>query len=298
MPYYHVYIEYHKPSENGQRETYELDLGIDGLNEQIVKPYLSGKSFMCGGQPIDAFSVDTITISKTIESASDLIPKLKAEKDRESTKTGIGWGWSTEDLVIEYGVNVTREFITHPPRKESISEKKPTNEKASLSKDVFIVHGKDHESMKELKALLVDLGFNPIVLHEQASGSRTIVEKLEKYSDVGYAFVILTPDDLGCECSPVQKPFMVKTFSQKTALELTPIFLRTFKQRSRQNVILEFGYFIGLLGRDKVCCLYKGNVELPSDMQGIVHIPFNESITKVKDLIMKELREAGYEIKA
>jgi len=61
-------------------------------------------------------------------------------------------------------------------------------------------------------------------------------------------------------------------------------------------VILEFGYFIGLLGREKVCCLYKGNVELPSDMQGIVYVPFNESINEAKGMILKELSEAGYEI--
>jgi len=61
-------------------------------------------------------------------------------------------------------------------------------------------------------------------------------------------------------------------------------------------VILEFCYFIGLLGREKVCCLYKGNVELPSDMQGIVYVPFNESINEAKGMILKELSEAGYEI--
>jgi len=67
-----------------------------------------------------------------------------------------------------------------------------------LSKDIFLVHGRDKKSVKELKSILEELGLNPIVLHEQPSGSRTIIEKLEKYSDVGYAFVILTPDDVGC----------------------------------------------------------------------------------------------------
>jgi predicted nucleotide-binding protein len=68
------------------------------------------------------------------------------------------------------------------------------------------------------------------------------------------------------------------------------------KPRARQNVVLEFGYFIGLLGRDRVCCLYKGDIELPSDMHGIVYIPFKESVNEVRDKLIKELKVAGYKI--
>ena len=64
-----------------------------------------------------------------------------------------------------------------------------------------------------------------------------------------------------------------------------------------QNVILELGYSIGQLRRDRVCCLYKGNVELPSDMHVIVYIPFKESVNEVGDKIAKELKAASYEIK-
>jgi len=73
-------------------------------------------------------------------------------------------------------------------------------------------------------------------------------------------------------------------------------FPSSIKHRARQNVILEFGYFIGLLGRDKVCCLYKGDVELPSDMRGIVYIPFSKSVNRVREKIIKELQSAGYEL--
>lgn len=84
------------------------------------------------------------------------------------------------------------------------------------------------------------------------------------------------------------------------AVTLYPLLLRfieEFKYRSRQNVVLEFGYFIGLLGRDRVCCLHRGNVELPSDMHGIVYVPFEKCIEEVRLRIMKELKEVGYEIK-
>ena len=143
------------------------------------------------------------------------------------------------------------------------------------ARNVFIVHGHDVQPVKQLKEMLAEFGLNPIVLHEQPSGSRTIIEKLERYSDVGYAFVILTPDDVGCQ-----------------GLGLIGVL----NPRARQNVVLEFGYFIGRLGRDRVCCLYKGDVELPSDMQGIVYVPFKESLQECRNKIAKELRNAGYKI--
>lgn len=168
-------------------------------------------------------------------------------------------------------------------------EERTTHEKrfAQLSNKVFIVHGRDHKPLKELKAMLIEFGLNPIVLHEKASGSRTIVEKLEKYSDVGYAFIILTPDDAG---GPRHK-------YDKYLRKIDMRAVEDFCERARQNVILEFGYFIGILGRDRVCCLYKGKVELPSDIQGIVYVPFKDSVEEARDMIIKELVEAGYEIK-
>lgn len=156
-------------------------------------------------------------------------------------------------------------------------------ESTPWSNSVFIVHGKNRKSLKELQSMLKEFGLDPIVLYEQPSGSRTIIEKLEKYSNVGYAFVILTPDDRG------------GSFKKRSRLSGVNI-LEGMAFSARQNVILECGYFIGRLGRDRVCCLYKGNVELPSDMHGIVYIRFEESIDEARDMIMKELKAAGYEI--
>ena len=279
MPYYHVHLVHHDPSRKRRRDAYELDLSKEELMERIVGPYLTGKTFMCGGQPIDAFSIDLIKVSESDEASSKLIPKLRTERAAASFRTGIIAPVSDEYLVVENSRNVTRELISHPPIKEEISEK-PEVMKSAPTKNVFIVHGRDHKPMRELKAMLKGFGLKPIVLHEQPSGSRTIVEKLEKYSDVGYAFVILTPDDIG-------------SFIGK----MTYVNSGALKPRARQNVVLEFGYFIGLLGRDRVCCLYKGDVELPSDMHGIVYIPFKVSVNEAKDKIIKELKEAGYEIK-
>ena len=102
----------------------------------------------------------------------------------------------------------------------------------------------------------------------------TVIEKLEKHSDVGFAFILLTPDDKGCKGGQENN--------------LLP--------RARQNVVFEFGLFVGKLGRNRVCCLYTGNVELPSDLHGLVYLPFNNSVNEIQLDIVKELRAAGYEV--
>lgn len=162
-----------------------------------------------------------------------------------------------------------------------------------LSKNIFLVHGRDMESVIELKEILLELGFYPIVLHEQPSGSRTIVEKLEKYSDVGFVFIILTPDDVG---ETVENFESTLSGVVEAGLDREDIYGDLMKYRARQNVVLEFGLFIGKLGRDRVCCLYKGDIELPSDMHGIVYVPFKNSVKECRNKIIKELKEIGYKI--
>lgn len=126
----------------------------------------------------------------------------------------------------------------------------PTSSTSS-SRSVFVVHGHDTEAKETTARFLEKLALRPVILHEQPSAGRTIIEKFENYSgDIVFAVVLLTPDDVGAPLS--------------SSSDLKP--------RARQNVILELGYFIGRLGRTKVCALYKGRVELPSDYQGVLYI--------------------------
>ncbi|MCW4045000.1 MAG: nucleotide-binding protein [Candidatus Bathyarchaeota archaeon] len=157
----------------------------------------------------------------------------------------------------------------------------------ALKKEIFISHGKDLKPLNELKDMLVSFGLTPVVLSEQPSGGKTVIEKLEAYSDVGFAFVILTPDDLGG---------YAETGSVWSRPKRLRKFLRTAHTRPRQNVVLEFGFFVGKLGRDRVACLLKKPVEQPSDMQGIVYLSFKQTLEEIRMEISKELRAAGYEI--
>lgn len=140
-------------------------------------------------------------------------------------------------------------------------------------KDVFIVHGHNHEAKNELELFLKELGLNPIVLHRKVDEGQTIIEKFEKYSNVGYAIILLTPDDTVAS-------------SGKTAEE----------KRARQNVIFEFGFFAGRLRRNRVCCLYQENVSLPSDLSGLIYKPFKNHIEEIKFALIKELKAAGYQV--
>ena len=115
-----------------------------------------------------------------------------------------------------------------------------------LSTKIFLVHGHDEGARETVARYLERLGFQPIILHEQANQGRTIIEKVEAHGDVSFAVVLLTPDDEGSAIGDLVQP------------------------RARQNVLLELGYFIGRLGRANVCALKKGDIELPSDFAGVV----------------------------
>ena len=113
----------------------------------------------------------------------------------------------------------------------------------------------------------------PIILHEKPDAGRTIIEKFEAYSDVGFAVVLLTADDKGCAKSKDS----------------------TLQPRARQNVIFELGFFIGRLGRARVCALYREGVEIPSDYQGILYTAIDSGgAWKLK--LVKELRAAGLKV--
>lgn len=145
-------------------------------------------------------------------------------------------------------------------------------EKATVvpSNRVFVVHGHDEGTRETVARFLMQLGFEPIILHEQANRGGTVVEKIERHGDVGFAVVLLTPDDQGCAEGGTPEP------------------------RARQNVLLELGYFLGRLGRDKVCALKRGTLEIPSDFAGVVWESMEGN--SWKQALGRELEAAGHEI--
>lgn len=142
---------------------------------------------------------------------------------------------------------------------------------AKMSNRIFIVHGHDNYARETVARFLEKIGFDAIILHEQANKGRTIIEKVEAESDVGFAVVLLTPDDVGSVQGGTPEP------------------------RARQNVILELGYFIGRLGRERVCALKRGTLDIPSDFTGVVWTEMDDS-NGWRTLLARELMAAGYDI--
>lgn len=144
------------------------------------------------------------------------------------------------------------------------------------NRKIFVVYGHDDIARTQLEALLRRWDLEPIILDQQASGGQTIIEKLEEYSqEVGYAIVLATPDDDG------------KSKSEDA-----------YKSRVRQNVVLELGMFLAKLGREKVAILLKEDKEFekPSDIQGLIYIPFDKKVDEVALNLIRELSNQGYNI--
>ena len=147
---------------------------------------------------------------------------------------------------------------------------------SSSNRKVFVVYGHDEIARTQLEALLRRWDLDPIILDQQASSGQTIIEKLEEYgSDVGYAIVLATPDDEG---------------KSKDEPE--------YKSRVRQNVVLELGMFLSKLGRERVAILLKEstNFEKPSDIQGLIYIPFQNKVDEVAISLIRELTRQGFPI--
>ena len=121
---------------------------------------------------------------------------------------------------------------------------------------------------------------------------KTIIEKLEELTELpGYVFVFLTPDDIGGK----NTKNMTTTDLKNPDLKLQDLGT-DLKCRARQNVVLELGYFIGMLGRNRVCCILTGEVEIPSDVSGVLYKKFKNSVSELYGEIRKELTAAGYQV--
>jgi predicted nucleotide-binding protein len=148
-------------------------------------------------------------------------------------------------------------------------------------KDVFVVHGHNHGMKETVARFLSKAGLNPIILHEQPDEGKTIIEKFEKHADASFAVAIFSRDDLGVAVNDIPKTEPIE---------------KVLSPRARQNVVLEFGYFMGALGRKNVRAIVEEGVETPSDYSGVLFIPFDASDGWRLKLV-KELKAAGMEIR-
>jgi predicted nucleotide-binding protein len=186
---------------------------------------------------------------------------------REDGETAVSF---IDSLIVDLQ---TGEYISNT----NISETENMSTNLNLnntdgSNRIFIVHGHGDLVKVQTARFLEKLGFEAIILHEQASRGSTIIEKIEKYTNVGFAIVLYTPDDKG------------NSEAEADAGQLN--------HRARQNVVFEHGYLIAKLGRDRVVPLVNGRIELPGDISGIIYVTDKDWQID----LAKEMKSAGYDI--
>jgi len=172
------------------------------------------------------------------------------------------------ESIIERLELMREEFDTASAPAPSLSSK-------PASSKVFLVHGHDTGALGSVEAFLRKLNLDITVLRDEPNRGQTIIEKVESNADVGFAVVLLTGDDEGHQ--------------RQMQDALLP--------RARQNVIFELGYFIGRLGRSRVCALYEDGVDLPSDYSGVTFIPWSHGADWELQLF-RELKAAELPVNA
>lgn len=150
---------------------------------------------------------------------------------------------------------------------------------AAVSRKVFVVYGHDLAAKTQLEAMLRRWDLEPLILDQLPSEGQTLIEKLEKYAgneNVSFAVILATPDDEGFACGREDEK----------------------KFRARQNVVLELGLLLGKLGRSRVAILLKNQetMERPSDIQGLIYLPFTDNVEDTKLVLAKEMTKQGLKI--
>ncbi len=190
---------------------------------------------------------------------------------------------ATELTVASVPLQNSRTFAHSNPHGSGMPNAQPARQAATekelpkvVNGEVFIVHGHDNAAKQEMARTLEKIGLKAIILHEQPDSGKTIIEKIETYTDVPFAVVLYTECDVG------------RAKEDDVNHE---------HYRARQNVVFEHGYLIGKLGRDKVCAFVKGEVETPGDITGVVYTKMDENGAWQLKLV-QNLKAAGLEVDA
>lgn len=279
MKYYHTLII---TKDNSVERI--VDLSEDDLLKKIIEPYEQAGIIFINGTSINSVDIGRIHIRETSEKYNVISERLyQEEKFRRDMNTSFIdlTAYGNYENAFWEGIDVLDNYIQGPAGYKIAEEEKKRKEKNNSENKVagnkiFIVHGHNEEMKQTTARFLEKFDLEPIILHEQPNQGRTIIEKFSDYSDVSYAIVLLSADDLA----------FIKIDTPDNA-----------KFRARQNVILELGYFLGKLGRDKVVAIFEQgkDIEIPSDFSGILYLGYSGD-ESWKLMLAKELRATGFDI--
>ena len=274
--------------QNSQLQTYERPLkklaqllrhtDLEPYNEELTKEVdldaFIAESEKTGGSMVGSAQLAWPNDPKKTMGLTLLLIEKLANDPSYATNFGHHFFYSGKKIIAGIHALTGQLIIPFVRDYKNYVQSKGSTEtvlKQPSSRKVFIVHGHDDGARETVARFLERIGLEAVILHEQANQGRTIIEKVVANSDVGFAVVLLTPDDEGCVKGGALEP------------------------RARQNVLLELGYFIGRLGRDKVCALKRGTLEIPSDFAGVVWEAMDSS-GGWKQALARELEAAEHSI--
>lgn len=251
---------------------FDIDPNAEEHLEQVVPHQISGEYHMNAKQR--KLIADYAQIKQKI--SGNMAITIQAEeypRYKDTLDYMIEYEYISE-IEVDFGAN---HLYFKQPSFDSFAEIVMTQEMGEKpmateysNKKVFIVHGHDEQLLQEVELMIHRIGLQPIILKNEASGGRTVIEKIEHYTDVGFGIVLYTACDEG----------RVKGATN-------------FNRRARQNVVFEHGYLCAKLSRSRVVALNDSGIEVPSDLAGVVYI--SREASDWKSQIMREMRNAGLE---
>lgn len=271
--YYHVLIEINEKLGKLNKRYFELDkTDLQEIKNDIITPFLNGIRFQFNGYFLNQSNITRIVVKQSAKTAKEYY-------DYEKSSNKYSVFLSQEDMLDydNYMTDITKDTFSDVKNELTLKKTSPQTKKEFSNEldntKIFIVHGQDETAKLDLARFIEKIGFEAIILHEQVSSGKTIIEKIEDFSNVGFGIVLYTPCDVG----------FMKGYEQNK------------KTRARQNVVFEHGYLMAKLGRKNVCALVKENVEIPNDISGVVYVPMDEH-KAWKFVVAKELKNAGYNV--
>jgi predicted nucleotide-binding protein len=278
-----------------ERSSGPIIVGAAGFDEylafsycdEVTDEFIHGAA---GNKPVASGMAETdnsTTLSELISHGQKIMALdnfYEADRQYEKWFADIGREIAERKLDYLHWVNLGNNYsnLDRPQRnllslRAAIEERLRWLGKRLSNKKVFVVHGHDHSLKNAVGRYLNLLGLKATILHEQPDMGRTIIEKFEGESDVGFAVVLATADDLGETAKKLKG-------ADPGAIE------NVLAARARQNVIFELGYFVGKLGRGRTLIITDPSVELPSDLNGVIYATRDHWVKK----LFPELQAAKY----
>lgn len=269
VPKYHIYIEYAESELSGFR----FNLSHEELNRTFAWPFAAGQPFWFMGKLLSPVKVIKAILFWSYETAD----KLKLP-DQESLVTAKDQKYKIESILkgrVRGAYLCTEEFMA-PTKKAEATNQSVEVSLGNTRRRIFVVSGTDNSMKQALTAALTKLSLAPVVIHEEPRQGRKILERYADYADVGFAVVLLSPDDC------------VYPKEDKTTKS---------KLKPRQDIIFLLGYLLGKLGREKVLVFFKEctNFETPNDFEGINFCAFDDR-GSWKLALIRELTNSGYSV--